>query len=80
MLISNLLESMKAHPFSLFIDGSNDTDLKKMNQITVRIFDVDCNMIITRFLDMCATTTGTVEGIYSAMSAKLEELLHCPNS
>lgn len=59
MLISNLLESMKAHPFSLSIDGSNDTDLKKINPSTVRIFDVACNMIVTRFLDMCATTTGT---------------------
>ena len=28
---------------------------------------------------MCATTTGTAEGIYSAMNAKLEKLLHCPN-
>ena len=69
---------MKIHPFFLSIDGYNDTDLTKMNPITVWIFDFDCNMIVTRFLDMCTTTTGTAEEIYHAMNAKLEEL-HCPN-
>ena len=50
-----------------------------MNPITVRIFDDDCDMIVTRFLVMCTTTTCTAEGIYQAMNAKLEELLRCPN-
>ena len=79
MLMNNLLESMKVQPFSLSIDGSNDTDLKKMNPITVQIFDLSSHMIVTRFLDMYTTTTGTAEGIYSAMNAKLEELLHSTN-
>ena len=59
MFINNLPESMKIHPFSLSIDDSNDTGLKKMNPITVQIFDFDCNMIVTCFLDMCTTTTGS---------------------
>jgi len=29
MLIKSVLDSMKMHPFSLAIDGSNDADLKK---------------------------------------------------
>lgn len=33
--ISSLLEQMKLHPFSLSIDGSNDSGLEKMNPITV---------------------------------------------
>ena len=75
MLINNLLESMKVHLFSLSIDDSNDTDFNKMNPIIVRIFDFDCNMIVTCFLDMCTTTTGTAKGIYSGINTKLEELL-----
>jgi len=50
-----------------------------MNPITVQIIDDDCDMIVTRFLDISTTTTGTAEGIYQAMNAKLEELLCCPN-
>lgn len=36
-LIANLLETMRVHPFSLSVDGSNDTGLEKMNPLTVRI-------------------------------------------
>ena len=35
ILIENLLESMRVHPFSLSVDGSNDTGLEKMNPLTV---------------------------------------------
>ena len=36
---SALVSHMKEEPFSLAIDGSNDNDTKKMNPLTVRIFD-----------------------------------------
>ena len=49
MFISELL---KIHPFSICsIDGSNDSGIEKMNPITVRIYDVNINKIVTRFLD-----------------------------
>lgn len=52
MFKEDLITSMKVHPFSISIDGSNDNGLKKMNPITIRIYDVNENRIVTRFLDM----------------------------
>ena len=54
-----LIESMKIHPFSISIDGSNNTGLLKMNPLTVRIFDANQDRVITRFLDMCSAASGT---------------------
>ena len=34
-LLSDLIAKMKSNPFSIMIDGSNDTGLEKMNPITV---------------------------------------------
>lgn len=34
----SLVSSMKKSPFSLATDGSNDTGLKKMKTVTIRIF------------------------------------------
>ena len=70
---------MKVHPFSISIDGSDDTGLQKMNPITVRIYDVDRNKLVTRFLDMCTSTTATDEGIYRALDSKLLHSLGCAN-
>ena len=53
---SALVESMKTDPFSVAIDGSNDTDTEKINPITVKIFDESQGIIGTRFLDMSSTT------------------------
>ena len=74
MLINDLITTMKTHPFSISIDESNDTELEKMNPITVRVYDVKSNMLVTWFLDMCATTSATSEGIYSIMNGKLGNL------
>jgi len=35
-----LVQHCKTHPFSLGIDGSSDTDVDKMNPVTMRVFDV----------------------------------------
>ena len=40
---------MKGMPFSLSIDGSNDTGIEKMNPMTVKIFDA--NGMTHKFLD-----------------------------
>ena len=72
MLIEDRLQSMKTHPFSLSIDGSNDTDLKKMYPLTVWIYDVSNDRVGTRFLDMCSSSSSTAEGIYSVLDGKLK--------
>ena len=61
---SSLVEHMRAEPFSLAIDGSNDSGLQKMNPLTVGIFDINRSGVTTQLLDMCLTSS-TAEGIYS---------------
>ena len=53
---------MKKFPFSFMIDGSNDTGIAKMHPVTVRIYDVNFNRVMTKFLDMNlieGSTSGT---------------------
>ena len=47
---------MKQMPYSLSVDGSNDTGLSKMNPLTVRIYDVNEKVVLQKFLDLCLTT------------------------
>jgi hypothetical protein len=75
MLIEDLLQSMNLHPFSLSVDGSNDEGLEKINPLTVRIFYINANRIVTRFLDMCTSSSATAEGIFTAIDAKLTKTL-----
>lgn len=56
---SRLISTMKSGPFSVAVDGSNDSGLEKMNPMTVRYFDVDSRMVSTQLLDMCLTS-GTI--------------------
>lgn len=76
LLVESLVESMSNHPFSLSIDGSNDSGLKKM---TVRIFDYEANRLSTRFLDTCTTSSSTAESLFTALNTRLKELLQTPN-
>ena len=65
---------MQKAPYSLSVDGSNDTGLQKMNPLTVRIFDEDRKRVETRFLDMCTTSgkaAGTAQAIFDKMNAVL---------
>ena len=75
---AELVSVMQQAPYSLSIDGSNDTGLSKMNPLTVRIFD-DCRKRVdTRFLDMC-TTSGTSAATAQVIFEKMDEVLslHC---
>ena len=45
-LKKDLLENMRVHPFSVSIDGSNDTALEKMNPKAIRIYDVNNGKIV----------------------------------
>ena len=47
---------MKSGPYSLLVDGSNDIALKKLNPLTVKLYDASCRQVATRLLD-CGTAT-----------------------
>ena len=52
-----LVEHCTTHPFSLGIDGSSDTDVNKMNPVTMRVFDINRSKTVTsHFYDMCITS------------------------
>ena len=51
-----LVEAMKEKPFSLLIDGSNDTGIEKLIPLTVRIYDNNQRQVVTLLLDMCTTS------------------------
>ena len=40
-------------------DGSNDTDLEKMNLLTVKLYDVNTSRVVSNFIEMCCTTAPT---------------------
>ena len=60
---------MKLQPFSLLIDGSNDTGVEKLNPLTVKIYDVQQWQVTTQLLSMC-TTTGRDCGTSNAIFKK----------
>ena len=66
-----LLECMRQEPYALSIDGSSDTGIEKMNPLTARIFSSLHGMVTTHFLDMCMSSSGTAEGIFSKMEQVL---------
>ena len=74
-LKKDLVESMKVHPFSVLIDGSNDTALERINPMAIRIYDVNRAKIVTQFLDMCPSTSATAATIYGVMDETLSKLL-----
>jgi hypothetical protein len=67
---------MKSGPFSLAIDGSNDTGREKMNPMTIRVFASNSSMVEHKFLDICTTSgegAGTAEIIFSKMDSVLQK-------
>ena len=68
----SLINYMKAEPFALAIDGSNDSGLQKLNPLTVRIYDVTrSSRVSTQLLDMCLTSSSTAESIFSKVNETL---------
>lgn len=65
---------MKTSPYSLATDGSNDNGLQKMNPLTVRIYDVNLGKVKTSFLDMCMSSGGTAEELFTAIDDCLSSL------
>jgi hypothetical protein len=49
----NLVDHIKKNPCSIAIDDSSDSDIEKMNPLTVRLFILTANMFVLRSL-ICA--------------------------
>ena len=72
---AELVEDMK-FPFSFMIDGSNDTGIAKMYPITVCIYDVNFNRVMTKFFDMNlieGSTSGTAATIFQHVDALFQK-------
>ena len=73
---AELVEDMKKFPFSFMIDGSNDTGIAKMYPITVRIYDVNFNRVMTKFFDMNlieGSTSGKAATIFQHVDALFQK-------
>ena len=47
--------------------------------MAIRIYDVQQNQIVSRFLDMCSCASSTAESLFITFDNKLEELLDLRN-
>ena len=65
------------HPFSLGIDGSSDSDVEKMNTMTVRIFDMNrSKTVATHFYNMCVTSgenASKADTLFKVVQTKMAE-------
>ena len=52
-LQKNLINQMKKDCYSISTDDSNDQGLKKMNPVTVRLFEINQHMVANQCLEMC---------------------------
>ena len=72
-----VVNHIKKHPFSLGIDGSSDTDVEKMNPMTVRIFYINGpKTVSTRFYNMCVKSgrdASKAETLFKVVQTKMEE-------
>ena len=65
---------MKTVPYSLLVDGSNDTGVEKLNPLTVKVFDPVEKQVTTQLLDMCTTSgrdCGTAVSIFKKINSVL---------
>ena len=68
---------MQEMPYSLMLDGSNDTSLSKIFPITGRVFDVNFNRVMTKFFDMNligSTDAPTAEAMFETVDNQLNNL------
>ena len=69
-----LKSDMQEMPYSLMLDGSNDTGLSKMFLITVRVFDANFNRVMTKFFDMSlidGSDVSTAEAMFQSVDNQL---------
>ena len=68
------VRDMKSTPFCIMVDGSNDAGLEKLFPISVRIFDINYNRIMTKFFDMNmleGRDANTAEFMFSSIDQQL---------
>ena len=70
-LRSILIDQMKKSCYSIATDGSNDQGLQKMNPVMVQLFDINQHKVVTKFFDMCPSTSSTAVGIFNAINASM---------
>ena len=54
-LQNHVITQMKESCHSICLDGNNNQSLEKINPVTVRLFDINQQKIVTKFLDMCSS-------------------------
>lgn len=63
---------VQKQPFTLSLDGSNDQEEQKLIPLTVRVFDGNLGMVVSRFLDMCLCSSAAyfekVEEVFNTKS------------
>ena len=60
-LEAQLVKLMQTSFFILVTGGNNDQNLQKINPVTVRIFKINQQRIVTQFFDMCLSGTATAD-------------------
>ena len=75
-VFENVKSSMQQGPFSLLLDASNDTGIQKMYPITVRLYNVQFNRIMTHFFDMNlleGRDSSTAEVMFNSIDSQLSK-------
>ena len=52
-LQKNLINLRKKDCYRISTDGGNDQELKKINPVIVRLFNINQHMVVNQFLEMC---------------------------
>ena len=64
---------MQKQPYSLLLDASNDKGIEKMFPITVRIYDINFNRIMTKFFDINPLTGRDAStALFNSVDTQLE--------
>ena len=75
-MLEDVKSSMQQGPFSLLLDTSNDTGIQKIFPITVRLYDVQFNRIMTHFFDMNllkGRDSSTAEVMFNIIDSQLSK-------
>ena len=72
--LQETVQIIKNDFYSLSTDGSNDTELEKINPLTVPLYDSSKSRVDTRFLDMCCTS-GQNSGTAAAIFQKIDNVM-----
>ena len=48
----DLIKRMKVEPFNIILDACSNTGLEKTFSVTVHLFDINFNRVMTKFLEM----------------------------